>query len=90
MVEVKATLWKVNCMSSAMFGFGVCQCNSHEPTIEEDVQSITGLDLPDGEYEAFITNYAFGTAVYIPLKKKTNLHGEEVTIEELRIWLINK
>jgi hypothetical protein len=90
MVEAKVSIWKVNCMDSAMFGFGICSCNSHQPTIEEDVQLIASLDIPSGMFEGFISSNRFGTTIYIPLKKKTNLYGEEVSIEELRIWLLNK
>jgi hypothetical protein len=90
MVEVKATFWKVNCMSSQLFGFGICACESHEPAVEEDVQSITSLDVPSGMFEGFISSNRFGTTIYIPLKKKTNLYGEEVSVEELRIRLLNK
>jgi len=90
MVEVRTTLWKVNCMSSQLFGFGVCACESHEPTVEEDVQLIASLDISSGMFEGFISSNRFGTTIYIPLKKKTNLYGEEVAIEELRIKLLNK
>jgi hypothetical protein len=90
MVEVKATLWKVNCMSSQLFGFGICACESHEPTTELPLEEVPSLNLPSGEFEGFISSNRFSTIVYIPLRRKVNQYGEEVAIEELRIRLLNK
>jgi hypothetical protein len=90
MVEVKATLWKVNCMSSQLFGFGICACESHDPVIEEDLAEIPKIDIPSGIFEGFISSNRFSTTIYVPLRRKVNQYGEEVAIEELRIKLLNK
>jgi len=94
MVEVKASLWKVNCMSSSAFGFGICRCESHAPVIETNLAEIPSLDLPTGMFEAFINHYNYNDEeeiiISIPLKKRINLYNEETVVEELRIRLINK
>jgi hypothetical protein len=90
MVEVKATLWEINCMSSAMFGFGICQCNSHDPVIETDLAEIPSLDLLSGEFEGFISSNRYSSLIIVPIESRINQYGEKIITKAIHVRISNK
>jgi hypothetical protein len=90
MVKVSVKIWKINCLSAREFGLGTCNCISHPPVVEEDLTDLPRIDIPDGQYDAFINHYNEEMMISIPLRFMTNLYGERIASEELRIKLLNK